>query len=99
MPRSLANRDTVRCEFAFDIYRHTKGYENKGVSCEFEFQTANFDDSDKDSYNADHNRWTERSRSPARHRRLAGRYRIAWRLGQAALRADIKDLVDKNAPA
>ncbi|HEY7426020.1 MAG TPA: hypothetical protein VH682_17450, partial [Gemmataceae bacterium] len=46
--RSLGARKTVRCEFAFDIYRTTKGHENKGVSCEFEFQTANFDRSEKE---------------------------------------------------
>jgi len=57
VPRSLADRDTVRCEFAFDIYRTTKGFENRGVSCKFEFQTAHFNDHDKDSYNADRSRW------------------------------------------
>ncbi len=57
VPRSLANRDNVRSEFAFDIYRQTKGFENRGVSCAFEFQTSNFDERDKDSYNADRDRW------------------------------------------
>jgi ABC-type transport system involved in multi-copper enzyme maturation permease subunit len=57
VPRSLANRDSVRCEFAFDIYRTTKGFENRGVSCKFEFQTANFNDRNKDNYNADRSRW------------------------------------------
>ncbi len=56
-PRSLADRDSVRCEFAFDIYRTTKGFENRGVSCKFEFQTPNFNDRSKDSYNADRGRW------------------------------------------
>ena len=32
-------RQAVRCEFTFDIYRTTKGEENKGVSCTFAFQT------------------------------------------------------------
>jgi ABC-type transport system involved in multi-copper enzyme maturation permease subunit len=57
VPRSLASRDSVRCEFAFDIYRTTKGFENRGVSCKFEFQTAHFNEHDKDSYNADRSRW------------------------------------------
>jgi ABC-type transport system involved in multi-copper enzyme maturation permease subunit len=57
VPRSLADRQTVRCEFAFDIFRQTKGFENRGVSCTFEFQTGNFTKSDKDSYNTDHSRW------------------------------------------
>src|SRR5579884_1420692 len=56
-PSFLADRDSVRCEFAFDIYRTTKGFENRGVSCKFEFQTAHFNERDKDSYNADRSRW------------------------------------------
>lgn len=56
LPRSLADRGIVRCEFAFDIYRTTKGFENRGVSCKFEFQSANFNPSDKDSYNTDRSR-------------------------------------------
>jgi ABC-type transport system involved in multi-copper enzyme maturation permease subunit len=48
--RSLSNRQTVRCEFTFDIYRTTKGFENRGVSCEFQFQTANFDKSQREAY-------------------------------------------------
>ncbi len=61
VPRSLADRDKVRCEFAFDIYRQTKGFENRGVSCTFEFQTANFSDRDKDAYNADLSRWRSKN--------------------------------------
>ncbi|MGH7222844.1 MAG: ABC transporter permease, partial [Gemmataceae bacterium] len=53
VPRYLADRKTVRCEFAFDIFRQTKGFENRGVSCAFEFQTGNFKKRDKDSYIAD----------------------------------------------
>jgi ABC-type transport system involved in multi-copper enzyme maturation permease subunit len=52
VPSSLANRKTVRCEFTFDIYRTTKGFENRGVSCEFQFQTANFDKTQRDKYNS-----------------------------------------------
>lgn len=55
VPPSLADRQTVRCEFAFDIYRQTKGFENRGVSCKFEFQTAA--NPDKNGYNADRGRW------------------------------------------
>jgi hypothetical protein len=43
MPRvsdSVAGRKGVRCEFSFDIYRTTKGNENKGVSCNFVFIAA-----------------------------------------------------------
>lgn len=42
---SLASRDKVRCEFAFDIYRTTKGHENRGVVCDFEFTTWKYDKS------------------------------------------------------
>ncbi len=65
VPSSLADRKTVRCEFTFDIYRTTKGYENQGVTCEFQFQTANFDKSQRDPYNQ------ERTRRIAESNRLA----------------------------
>jgi hypothetical protein len=56
-PRSsLADRKSVRCEFTFDIYRTTKGFENRGVSCEFQFQTANFDKSQRDAYSRERSR-------------------------------------------
>ena len=42
-PQRVADRATVRCEFGFDIYRTTKGIENKGVACSFKFITANHD--------------------------------------------------------
>ncbi len=61
VPSALAERDTVRCEFAFDIFRQTKGFENRGVSCTFEFQTAQFVSSDKDGYNTDRSRWMTKS--------------------------------------
>jgi ABC-type transport system involved in multi-copper enzyme maturation permease subunit len=61
VPRSLADRNNVRCEFAFDIYRQTKGFENRGVSCAFEFQTVNFSERDKDGYNSDRSRWMSKS--------------------------------------
>jgi ABC-type transport system involved in multi-copper enzyme maturation permease subunit len=40
VPASVAGRKLVRCEYSFDIYRTTKGTENRGVSCNFEFETA-----------------------------------------------------------
>jgi hypothetical protein len=43
LPASIGGRDKpVRCEFGFDIYRTTKGQENKGVSCGFAFYTWRF---------------------------------------------------------
>jgi ABC-type transport system involved in multi-copper enzyme maturation permease subunit len=61
VPSSLAQRETVRCEFSFDIFRQTKGFENRGVSCEFEFYTANFTPADKDGFNSDRSRWMSKS--------------------------------------
>jgi hypothetical protein len=43
VPGSLAGRKKVRCEFKFDIYRTTKGQENRGVFCSFFFHTRNCD--------------------------------------------------------
>jgi hypothetical protein len=40
LPASLANRETVRCEFTFHIFRTTKGEENKGIFCTFIFENA-----------------------------------------------------------
>jgi ABC-2 family transporter protein len=40
LPRDLPNRDSVRFEFGFDIFRTAKGkYENKGVECTFTFMS------------------------------------------------------------
>jgi hypothetical protein len=49
-PRGVLNQDTVRCEFGFDVYRTTKGFENKGVSCTFTFQTWRFRPGDDQAY-------------------------------------------------
>jgi hypothetical protein len=35
---SVAARKTVRCEYTFDIFRTTKGTENKGIFCNFTFE-------------------------------------------------------------
>ncbi len=43
LPAHLAERpDTVRCEFTFDIFRTTKGEENRGVLCTFLFKNPQF---------------------------------------------------------
>lgn len=42
-PKVLAERGKARCEFNFDIYRTTKGLENKGVFCAFTFETARWE--------------------------------------------------------
>jgi hypothetical protein len=43
LPGSLGDRNNVRCEFTFDIYRTTKGKENEGINCSFFFETRNFE--------------------------------------------------------
>jgi hypothetical protein len=40
VPASVAARKTIRCEYAFDIYRTTKGSENKGIFCDFNFEVV-----------------------------------------------------------
>lgn len=49
-PVALASRDNVRAEFTFDIYRTTKGRENRGVACSFTFQTWRFREGDDKVY-------------------------------------------------
>jgi hypothetical protein len=44
LPRALAGREQVRAEFTFDIYRTTKGQENKGVACWFAARTWRYRD-------------------------------------------------------
>src|SRR5262249_50752670 len=43
LPRAVADRDVVRCEVTFDVYRTTKGEEDKRISCSFVFQTWRFE--------------------------------------------------------
>jgi ABC-type transport system involved in multi-copper enzyme maturation permease subunit len=39
---SLGNRQTVRCEYTFDIFKSTKGYEARGISCGFQFRSWHY---------------------------------------------------------
>lgn len=50
VPRDLADREAVRCEFAFDIFRTTKGKENRGVLCTFVFEGRNWDPGLRNDY-------------------------------------------------
>jgi hypothetical protein len=43
IPSELAERDKVRCEYTFDIYRTTKGVDNRGVLCSFILETWQFE--------------------------------------------------------
>ncbi len=53
MPGKLAERKDLRCEFNLDIYRTTKGEENKGVTCTFLFETWRFRPRNAQVYNSD----------------------------------------------
>ncbi|MFL5242329.1 MAG: ABC transporter permease [Gemmataceae bacterium] len=50
LPADLANRDNVVCEFTFDVYRTTKGQENRGVFCTFQFETWHYDKAKEKEY-------------------------------------------------
>jgi hypothetical protein len=39
VPPALGNHPSVRCEYTFDVFRSTKGVENKGISVGFYFHT------------------------------------------------------------
>jgi hypothetical protein len=45
LPADLKNKSEVPCEFSFDIFRTTKGEENKGVFCTFTFVSHQWGDS------------------------------------------------------
>ncbi len=49
-PSNLSDREKVRAEFTFDIYRTTKGRENRGVACSFTFQTWRYREGDDKIY-------------------------------------------------
>ena len=49
-PANLSDREKVRAEFTFDIYRTTKGRENRGVACSFSFQTWRYREGDDKIY-------------------------------------------------
>lgn len=52
LPRELAERrDSVRCEFTFDIFRTTKGEENKGIFATFVFENPKWQPANLDAYN------------------------------------------------
>lgn len=62
---ALTQGDKVRCEFAFDIYRTTKGYENRGVSCGFVFSTWRFKRGTEDEYRRRRNEELQKSTRPS----------------------------------
>jgi len=50
VPSGLARRAEVPCEFSFDIYRTTKGEENRGVYCSFNVITWKWKDARAPEY-------------------------------------------------
>jgi ABC-type transport system involved in multi-copper enzyme maturation permease subunit len=50
LPDSLSQRDSVRAEFSFDVYRTTKGKEGFGVDCYFYFRTRNYKPGNDEAY-------------------------------------------------
>ena len=57
LPKTLAQGDEpVRCEFTFDIFRTTKGEENRGVFCTFLFKGAKWDERQLDQYQQERDR-------------------------------------------
>lgn len=54
VPPDLAKRDTVRCEFAFDVFRTTKGaVENKGIFCSFVAMNSGWDPQNLNAYHTE----------------------------------------------
>ncbi len=49
LPSSLANRPSVRCEFSLDVFRTTKGFENRGITCSFSFMSTAFEGARKEA--------------------------------------------------
>jgi hypothetical protein len=64
LPSSLADRKQVRCEFTFDVYRTTKGQENKGVGCSFAFQTWRFVRGSEEQYRNDREKMLKQANPP-----------------------------------
>jgi hypothetical protein len=73
---SFAGRDKVRCEFNFDIYRTTKGEENKGVFCEFVFTTPNWSAERVNEYERERDRLKGAVDSMTAANQLAEKYGI-----------------------
>jgi hypothetical protein len=61
--KGFTNRLKVRCEFAFDVYRTTKGRINEGIFCTFFVHTWDFEPARKQLY--DNERQKERQRPGA----------------------------------
>jgi ABC-type transport system involved in multi-copper enzyme maturation permease subunit len=61
--KGFADRKKLRCEFAFDVYRTTKGRINEGIFCTFFVHTWDYEPARKQAY--DNERQKERQRPGA----------------------------------
>jgi hypothetical protein len=94
LPRDLAQRQgEVPCEFAFDIFRTTKGEEGKGVFCTFEFRTWRWDKDKVRDYQLERDQ--ERSKASLDARELDNR--LAEKYGYHELRS--KQVFDYHTQA
>ncbi|MFQ3649658.1 MAG: ABC transporter permease [Gemmataceae bacterium] len=50
VPSYMGNFKNVRCEYTFDVYRTTKGFEGRDVSCHFKFFTWRWHERDLETY-------------------------------------------------
>jgi hypothetical protein len=50
VPSGLGDRNAVRCEYTFDVFRSTKGDENKGITVAFAFRTWHYKPGNEKEY-------------------------------------------------
>jgi hypothetical protein len=92
LPRSLVHGDEpVRCEFTFDIFRTTKGEENRGVFCTFVFKGAQWDEKRLDQYQQERDRVLSEQPDPE----LAERARVEQWSNDKVLAVRLSALAEK----
>jgi ABC-type transport system involved in multi-copper enzyme maturation permease subunit len=92
LPRHLAQGDEpVRCEFTFDIFRTTKGEENRGVFCTFVFKGAQWDEKRLDQYQQERDRVLSEQPDP----QLAERARVEQWPNDKVLAVRLNALAEK----
>jgi ABC-type transport system involved in multi-copper enzyme maturation permease subunit len=92
LPRTLAQGDEpVRCEFTFDIFRTTKGEENRGVFCTFVFKGAQYYEKRLDQYQQERDRVLSEQPDPE----LAERARVEQWPNDKVLAVRLSALAEK----
>lgn len=75
LPAALGERDKVRCEFTFDIFRTFKGDERAGVAADFRFESPAWDDANTSKFNDERLELQNKGEDPdAIDARLAEKY-------------------------